>query len=194
MTQEEILLATLTTDNNGECTYTYTGTGAGKIDLKAKYRSLQSEIYEVLDCVFKDIGTSSDYTTWGTQEIPLSRDTDCTTLNPNATFQIQRQEINDTDLCVEFDMNITYTSSEDILRYLNAYTKKVAFSTSNLGVTSGEWYHIKLVRSGSTITPYVDDVAKTSKTVEDTITHFAFVLNNEKTTTFKYKNFKMYPI
>lgn len=64
MTQEEILLATLTTDENGECTYTYTGTGAGKIDLIAKYRGLQSETYSIIDGIFKDIavtGKKSNY-------------------------------------------------------------------------------------------------------------------------------------
>ena len=76
MTQEEILLATLTTDSNGECTYTYTGTGAGKIDLKAKYRSLQSEIYELIDALFYDSGLSENTNWYGRQYISHDIQTD----------------------------------------------------------------------------------------------------------------------
>ena len=69
-------------------------------------------------------------------------------------------------------MNATYTTSANIFRYTNGYSQKVGFSESDLGVTSGQWHHVKLVRNGSTITPYVDNVAKTGKTVSDTLTHF----------------------
>lgn len=48
------LVATLTTDSNGEATFTYTGTGIGKIGFDAKYGSFQSETYDVLDCTVYD--------------------------------------------------------------------------------------------------------------------------------------------
>ena len=50
------LVATLTTDSNGEATFTYTGTGIGKIGFDAKYGTFQSEIFEVYDTLFYDTG------------------------------------------------------------------------------------------------------------------------------------------
>ena len=45
------------TDNNGRITVSYTGKGAGKIQLVAKQGNLTSETYELIDALFK--GTNS---------------------------------------------------------------------------------------------------------------------------------------
>ena len=58
------LIGTGTTDENGNVTISYTGTGAGKLQIVAECGSLQSETYEIVDAIYYDPATSdrsSDY-------------------------------------------------------------------------------------------------------------------------------------
>ena len=47
------------TDANGRFVMSYTGTGAGKLQLVAKYGEVLSQTYEVIDCIYYD-GMTSD--------------------------------------------------------------------------------------------------------------------------------------
>lgn len=59
------LIGTAVTDSNGEATITYTGTGAGKLNIVAESGTFVSEAYEVLDCLWIDKGTATEHkTSW----------------------------------------------------------------------------------------------------------------------------------
>lgn len=58
------LIGTAVTDENGEATITYTGTGAGKLNIVAESGTFLSETYEVVDAIYYDtctMDTSSRY-------------------------------------------------------------------------------------------------------------------------------------
>lgn len=52
------LIGTAVTDENGEATITYTGTGAGKLNIVAESGTFQSEIYGLTDAIFYDTCTT----------------------------------------------------------------------------------------------------------------------------------------
>lgn len=60
------LIGTAVTDSNGEATITYTGTGAGKLNVVAESGTFQSTPYPVTDCIVKedsDVTASKTYNT-----------------------------------------------------------------------------------------------------------------------------------
>lgn len=59
--EDDTKIATLDTGFNGEAIYTYTGTGSGQHSFKAKYRTIQSETYSIIDSILLDT-CSSDTT------------------------------------------------------------------------------------------------------------------------------------
>ena len=61
------LIGTATTNSQGIATITYTGTGAGKLQFVAESGSLQSEIYELYDCLKVDDGSSTYANTFGNE-------------------------------------------------------------------------------------------------------------------------------
>lgn len=52
------LIGTAVTDENGEATITYTGTGAGQVNIVAESGAFLTKIYEVEDCYWWEIGNS----------------------------------------------------------------------------------------------------------------------------------------
>ena len=57
------LIGTGTTDSNGVATITYTGAGRGLLQVQAESGGLQSETYEVLDCIFMDYKSDGTHNT-----------------------------------------------------------------------------------------------------------------------------------
>lgn len=157
----------------------------------------QSETYSILDAIFKDIGTSSDYGAWTSTDFTgtkISRDTECTTLTPEDNYDAQQQSISGTDFAVEFDCNLTYsdgTNTNAFLRFIASTNR--TFYPNSLGLQCGNWHHLKFVVSNDTVIAFVDDVEKGSQSITNT-TAFRIVLNNNYVSNMKYKNFVMYPI
>ena len=54
------LIDTKTTDSNGEASITYTGTGAGEIEFRAKVSTLLQETFVLEDYLFYDSGIDDD--------------------------------------------------------------------------------------------------------------------------------------
>ena len=184
----------------------YVGTGKGLVDLCASpddpstidESSLVSEPYPVLDALFKDIGTLSDYGTWTSSDFTdatrISRDTECTTLTPQDNYDTQQQSVTGTDFAVEFDCNLTYsdgTSTNAFLRFIASTNR--TFYPSSLGLQSGNWHHIKFIVTDGNVTVFVDNVDKSSQSISNP-TAFRIVLNNNYVSNMKYKNFVIYPI
>jgi len=192
------LIGTVTTDSNGEATFSYVGGGLGRIGFSAEHGTFQSEIYGVLDATFLDRGTSNDYGTWTSSDFTdssrISRNDEYTTLTPQDNFDRQQQSITGTDFAVELDCNLTYSDGTNINSFLRVIASTIrAFYPDNLGLTTGGWHHIKFIVQDGNVTPIVDGETKTSLSI-DSVTAFSIVLNNNYVSNMKYKNFVVYPI
>ena len=92
-------VAKLDHDADGEeISHSYTGTGAGEIDVIASLdnastisdSSIQSEPYTVLDGIFKDLGTETTAPTWTSDDFTgadLERNGEYVALIPSASFE-----------------------------------------------------------------------------------------------------------
>lgn len=192
-------------DGNPLLTSGYTGQGVGEVDFVASAESPSeinsssdvSQPVEVIDAIFKDRGTSTDYGSWTSTDFTgtkINRGDDYTTLTPSDTWDRQDLTVTDENFCIEMDINVTFSSTLIILRCYNSGTLQAGFNQTHLGLTSGEWKHIKLVRNGTTVTPYVDGVEKDAQTFTGGINKFSIIGDNSKLTDIKYKNFCIYPI
>lgn len=154
------------------------------------------ETYELLDAIFYDKGTSTDYHAWTSTDFSdatrISRDSECTTLTPQDDWDTQRQTLPEQDLIIEFDLNSTYSSSSHFLRFYNGNTSIVTFAQENLAISSNQWYHLKVILSSGNIQVFVDDTRKINQSISNSPNQIRLVLNNTTSTNLKYKNFKVY--
>ena len=195
--KNNVKLGTVQTDNNGVASYTYTGVGGGLCEFTFKVGRIQSETYGVIDGTFKDIGTSTDYTAWRNSDFTgdnLQRNSEYTTLIPQDTFD-ECDIVVSNDFCIEFDVNITFTTNNAIFRFnQNRWNGKGSLTTTQLGLSANVWSHVKLSKTSNTVAVIVDGETKTPITLSDTIDTFMIVLNYEGISNLKYKNFCVYPI
>lgn len=192
------LIGTGTTDSNGQVTVTYTGSGAGKVQLMAECGTIQSEIYALYDVLFKDIGTEDDYTEWTyLNNLTLTRsstETSITQINSSSMgTQYLTLPIND-NFCIEVDISLTdnSVSSYSIFSFRQGTSSKGNIPYNSLGLTANMYNHVKLTVSGTTVDITVDGTSKNPITLTDTINRFYMGTNYD--VTVKYKNFIIYPI
>ena len=182
-----------------EIEHSYTGTGAGEIDVLASLDnpvaegSIVSEIYEVYDCTFKDIGTSTDYnSTWTNNgnNITVSRSDEYTTLTPTFTgnqnrYILPSSAIPTAPFVIEFDKHFTGTSNEVLVLGDRAIYMHY-FNITNAN-------HVKLqINDDRTIYIWVDSERQFDSSYTD-MSSIRWQLNNTGTE-IKYSNFKVYPI
>lgn len=158
----------------------------------------QSETYSVIDGTFKDIGTETVAPSWTNSDFTGSakeRNGEYTTLIPQDNFDECDLAISG-DLCVEFDVNLTWTSAENnFIRFCkNRWTSVLIIRESFLGLTNGQWSHVKFTKTGTTVDITVDGQSKPSQSLSNTIDTFMIVLDNTRASNLKYKNFVVYPI
>lgn len=192
------LIGTAVTDSNGEATITYTGTGAGKLNVVAESGTFVSEIYELWDTLFYDEATSSDTknnTGWTNYRGTLSFD--------NATkIEIATGETNTIytrtftlgdGLAIEFDLNVNFSSSQ-IFRLCNDWSTVGSATKSSLNLSDNSWAHIKIVLQNGAGLIYrsINDTNPISFNYT-ALTRFYFFIENADDS-LKYKNFKIYPI
>lgn len=201
-------IAVLDHDENGNTITGYTGTGAGKLDFIASTDnplsegSLQSEIYEVTDCVFKDIGLTSTESTdssWASSSTTTTTRGDeysTITMNDTSVFSLRYISLSTTNAVIEFDIcaDILTDNLQNFLSLRKGSTNVAAIQQSNLRLDKNVWYHIKLVIRDGVVTPYVDDVMKSSVTLSDTYNRCQFGFNATSGLVIKYRNFIVYPI
>ena len=183
--------------------HSYTGSGRGELDIIASLDnpiesgSIQSDTFALIDATFKDIGTSTDYGTWTSTDFTgtkIERNEEYTTLIPEDTWDTQNKTITGDDLCIEFDINLTYSGDFYPLRFMKNGSNVTSVSISELGLVSGQWYHIKFSIVGNQLNILVDTTTKTPKSLSNTLDTFRIMLDNTKATNMKYKNFVIYPI
>lgn len=203
-----------TTDSSGVAQYNYTGTGKGKIQVIASTdrpigdSSLESETYEVTDCMFHDDGTS---TTGGklyyTQaETVVSRTTDSTgTLVSNLSDSLQTIRVNKPSTSAdEKDWSEPIHIEFDLVSYSGDLSMQLWKSNA-----SGDYVGINLAN-------YLSDLTSANIKVEYDGTRINLKVNNNTVFNplfqfantglfgirlllgaggnFKYRNFQVYPI
>ena len=196
-------VAKLDHDANGDAIdHSYTGTGAGEIDVVASVDkpiasgSVVSTTYEVLDAIFYITGTT-DTGNWqyNTSNTSLSYSDDgthiagggyCTLKVNNSTHYFDGTN----DLCFEFDIKPAHTTQ---LRYVNKDNGEGAICNIS---SSTEFVHVKLVYSASNnkITPYINGTQGTDASTSNTATIGMNIQDWSNTLDVYVKNLRVYPI
>ena len=192
------LIGTGTTDSQGQVAITYTGTGAGKLQVMAECGDLQSETYTLYDVSFKDIGTEDDYTAWTyLNNVTLTRsdaETSITQTNSSSgASQYLTLPVTD-NFCIELDISLSATdvTSYSLLQFRQGSSAKGNIPYNSLGLTANEYSHVKLTVQGTDVTITVDGTVKTPITLTDTVNRLYLGVNYG--VALKYKNFIIYPI
>ena len=194
------LLGTGVTDANGVASMTYTGVGAGKLQIIAETENISSDEYELIDAIWYDRATINNHNTWNTQNLGdnLQYTDDYTTYcwdGENSTFGslIIRNAISDVSL-VTFEMDMQCSTS---LNY-NIFTLralgggiKLYYTLNDFQLNDGEWHHIKISIQGLQSTLEVDGTVIRNKNITDN-TWYAFQLQSSDTVITCFKNFMVY--
>lgn len=201
-------IAKLDHDENGSAiTHSYTGTGAGEIDVVASLDeeivegSIVSEIFEVLDCSAYDTGingTANDI--WDISNCTLTRGTEYSEISETVEYgYIRTKQANaiPKDCIMEFDyMNVDGAIGNNmfgIYSSANQYITVINFTyLGNLSI--GAWHHIKIkIENGlMTVTNTTNQTVYTlNLTIPTEKILFLFMTTNQ-TTKARFKNFKAY--
>ena len=193
-------VATLEFDPNGDAlSHSYTGVGAGKVDIIAESGSLQSERYTVLDCKFYDEGTSVLDTWTENQIISRTVDNDHIVLTDLDSTSGSIYRSCDCDVMVEVDLyQVDGGNSRGLISFRSGSTSLATIDHASLGLTNGEWHTFKGVfKSDGTVT-WSNTENTTTKT--DTFTYDSsasyrlYIQLGGNCTELWYKNLKVYPV
>ena len=191
------LLDTLTTDQQGKATYTYTGAGSGKLDFIAKYRSLQSETYTIYDTITYDNATTSDHKDiWELTNATLTRENTYsrfyeTTTGTGAVMYTDFPNVQ----IIEFDvLQEDGTTSDALFGFYQDNSGKTTFQLRQLAeeVELNTWYRVQCIVEENKITIINKD------TEYQTIREFTGIINRGRfatsgtTTALQFRNFKAY--
>ena len=203
--------AKLDHDANGDAIeHSYTGVGAGEIDVVASLDnpiasgSIVSETYSVLDCLVKDVNNSlavTDYTLSSTTNTTLTIVDDYKLFHYDDTSSNIRRCTLDTSITLsDFEIvgEIKTDDYVNICLYTSDYSK---YSIARL--TNSDWNYFKIKRIDNVVTMYTstDGTNWTSKNLQyNQITNenvkFVITLGSSSSSTKKgyFKNIKVYPI
>ena len=188
-------VAIMNKDPSGNTITGYTGEGRGKLQIIAVSGNIQSEIYELYDVLFKDIGTSTDYTDWRTSStVDIARNTEYTTVSPkdSTVFSNRAVDLVSGANCIEFDVNINVSTIFLSLR--RDSTTVTNLSNEYLGIATelDQWHHIRIEWNETQYRAIVDGNIKEYRTLSNTPNRFQFSINANTGLEIKYKNFIMY--
>jgi len=207
--------AKLDHDKNGDpITHSYTGTGAGELDIIASLdnpstisdSSIQSEIYELYDVQYKDLGGSKgNDTDWTVNGMTVDRTTDstCTILTQTTASTFTNRYLNigkytNRPLVIEADISIdtgsdTRTGQIISVRYGASSTGSVNWNANNLGTTTTDWHHIKIEIMENTATLTIDNTTSIPRDITVNPNRFYFILNQDTSNSvIKYRNLIVY--
>lgn len=171
------VLDTVTTDSNGQASYTYTGTGAGDITFTVESMSLQ-ETYEIEDC-YKYV---TDFTSW-TGNAPSFSDF---TLPTNHKVTIKLKNTSGIQLgCSDTSNNWIYAWNLNLgsITSMHYRTSNNSVVTEPTGVTVDANKEYSISIEGNTLKLYEDDTLVATKSTYDTlgITRRVRLYNNAST-------------
>ena len=189
------LIGTGTTDANGKVSVSYTGTGAGKLQIVAVSGSLTSETYNLIDSIFYDDGVTDPKTaTWNNPSnyVSVSIDGDGTTLsNTSGTRHYWAKNYSqfEEDFAVELDI-LSYDDNTNGGIRITGTSSNFIFKTYNVPQSC----HLKLIFQGGNIKYQIDDGTLTTYAtgVTDTSAYVGFRFVGSWSV--KYKDFVVYPI
>lgn len=202
-------IAKLDHDPQGRAiTHSYTGSGAGLVDIVASLDSeigdgsLVSETYEVLDAKFKDIGTTgqSNYTSFYLYSNFNPQVTGTGTVFTNSTsssLQVYPQLDSATDLydwipsfCIEFDaVEVTGNLTNQAIT-ITENGGSVKYKKFNAIGLNGEC-HMKITCTPTQIITQKNNETPITEDYSMSKVRIGILLNNGS---LKYKNFVIYPI
>lgn len=164
-------LDTVTTDSNGQASYTYTSTGAGDVTITVECMNLQ-EIYEVEDCWNISLSEQSiTNSNTGVKVSSIGLDTVHNVQNDNFAMEFDLKASGVLAIGSANDWNATQLKANyraTLGMYANKSYTAIRTTSSNEtqggSLTTNEFHHFKLTREGSTVKFYVDDTLITTKT------------------------------
>jgi hypothetical protein len=203
--------AKLEYDSEGDpLTHSYTGTGAGEIDIVASLDnpvssgSIVSETYEVLDCYVKDMGTLNDHndSMWTAQNVTFTpRQAEYTDIVKGTGSSLLVSSDLPIGSVIEFEMRQIGGTTTNYILGLRQGNSFLGNGTRlyDLGANVDEWVRIKveLKDDGYAIATNLDDTSKTDQVNSTAYTSdpkFAFWLSDTAITDLYFRNFKVYPI
>ena len=190
------------TDRSGIVTYTYTSEGAGECNFSAKSSTAWSNSIQIIDYLYTDYGNldkSNNYTSRllehsGTATITHNTDDYTVKNNAQGTKAMMINNLSLTNFTMELDINPSNTTigvcistranygevyalnnnrtEIDGWRYINSSFRS-PFSAVSLSATSG-YNHMKIVKSGSSVSIYVYDMQGNLLASKDTTTDNEF--------------------
>ena len=188
-------------------THSYTGTGAGEVDIVASLdstigdSSIVSETYSLWDYIRYDYGTQSNHNdiwTPTTSTPTLTRGNDYSTINEGTgSYAEYRTQIQNTDCVIEMDIRKVDGGNSWVTSLVQGSTQ-----LTGCGVGTDKynvWLHFKIVIEGTTIKFYRDDETSAFVTrngiTRDTSQPLYFGFSTpQDVTTVDFKDFKVYPI
>ena len=181
-------------------THSYTGTGAGEVDVVASLDnpvlegSIVSEIYEILDTIFYCKGATSVNPNWTKSNATTQTDDTGTEVALNETsgyYNVSLSSLSSgNDYCIEFDvMNIGN----------GAWDCRFDFCGANYWLfrdvnPTTDFKHYKIEIKNGTGKLYIDNQYQTSRDASPTYANTNVRYSLYDTCDIKYKNFVIYPI
>ena len=196
------LLGTGVTDANGVASMTYTGVGAGKLQIIAETENISSDEYELIDAIWYDRATINNHNTWNTQNLgdSLQYTDDYTTFgwngNSSSGAMILRNVVTDVSFVnIEMDIKYQINTNENpnvfTLRALGG-TLKLYYRMNDLNLNDNEWHHIKISIRGLTSTLEVDGVTIGNKNITDNTWYAIQLQVSVLDALLSFKNFMVY--
>ena len=163
----------------------------------------QSETYSLYDVLFKDIGTDTVYTDWTNEGNLTVERTNETKLTPTTITSQATRYLSLTSytvpFAIEMDLCLTFEtgggSSLLSLRQSSQVSSiKAGYTPNGLGLTTGEWVHLRLEVTDETLTAVVDGTRKDGVEHDGTFNRFYFTIPANYNWAIQYRNFIIYPI
>ena len=141
----DTLIDTMTDAGNGQYTYTFTGTGSGQKTFYAKYGSVVSNSYNLLDAMFYDSGITGSSASWTVQSgLTKTQGTEYTTVSATNTGSSTGQMLSNPTFTGDFEAriqtNITYDNSWGL------YLGVKGTGYTNVKLFESGWRYIKITR------------------------------------------------
>lgn len=181
------LITTGTTDSNGQVKITYTGKGAGKLQLTAESGTLQSETYVLTDALFisnGDLNCSSNG--------QVTIETDGYTLSPIDTstyaFVYYSTSSAGSTKWIRFDKG--YSIEFEVLSYTGTNIFRLDGNTSETIFTIGSTGKYRIEYLGTSTKVYLNDTLLTTVTTVEETKNPRFRINANST--LKIKNWLHY--
>ena len=188
----EQLLATLTTDEHGECTYTYTGEGNGVIQFLAKHGIIQSEIYEVLDCIYY---ITNSFDLYKTSAVTVTPNTDSVTFSASGGNGFVYLIPSDSSILYyegnyAFEFKLINHGTGIGIRCGNTSSSSRQFSIDNYSIEDEDI--IRLANDGSKVRLWINGTEQTSTTSNNGTIRYGFNIPDGESITVT--DMKFYPV